>query len=167
MSTINLAAIPVGTATQLAGNVAGLLGQELYIGGKCYRLCKAANAIASAAGKVLVSGVTAGSDYSYVVDVTTSANNGLVLGVVPQGQLGSDGSTGLLANDYFWLQTKGLTKVNTAGSVAVGTGLVTSTTGGQAGAVSATYAATTDGSIFASVIESSASPQLVRLKNSW
>ena len=167
MSTINLAAIPVGTATQFAGNVAGLLGQELYIGGKCYRLCKAANAIASAAGKVLVSAITAGTDYSYVVDTTTTAANGLVLGVVVQGQTGSDGSTGLLANDYFWLQTKGMTKVNTAGSVAASTGLTTSATAGQAAAVSATYAATTDGAIFANVIESSTSPQLVRLINKW
>jgi len=166
MSVIHVPVTPIGTATT-SGNASGLLGQEIYIGGITYRLVKAANAIATAAGKVLVTAITAGVGPSYVVDTTTTAANGLVMGVVVQGQTGSDGSTGLLAGDLFWLQTKGVTKVNTAGSVAVSTGLTTSTTAGQAAAVSATYAATTDGAIFANVIESSASPQLVRLNNKW
>lgn len=147
--------IPVGQASA-ATNLASHLGTRYQKpSGEVYVLCKAAAAIATCASKVLVTAVSSGVP-TYVVNTTTSANNGLVMGVVPAGQTGSDGSTGLLSGDYFWLQVGGPAKVITiTGSTAIGTGLVTTTTAGKADPVSATYAATTQGAIFGTLLEAS------------
>lgn len=147
--------IPIGQASA-ATDLAFHLGQSHTDSqNRVYVLCKAAAAIATCASKVLVTAVSSGVP-TFNVNTTTSANNGLVIGVVPAGQTGSDGSTGLVSGDYFWVQVGGYSKVITiTGSTAVGTGLVTTTTAGKADPVSATYAATTQGAIFGTLLEAS------------
>jgi hypothetical protein len=130
-------------ATQHVNN----LGKVYEIGGKLYRLVKAAANISACANKVLVTSYS-GNVPAWTVNTTTTANSPLVAGVVVPGQLGSDGTTGLVSGDYFLIQVGGIaTPLTVTGSVAAGTGLVTTTTAGQVDAVSATYAAITQGVI--------------------
>jgi hypothetical protein len=150
----NTAPIPVGAASAKAAHKKDI-GKLYVLGGKMFRLSKMGTALAAAEKKVLVTGVTAGVPTN-TVDTTTSAANVLVAGVVPEGQKGSDGSTGLLAGDYFLLQVSGPAKLLTVtASVAIGTGLTTSTTAGSADGVDATYAATEFGAVFATLLETS------------
>lgn len=145
--------IPVGYASASANHAADL-GKTVFVDGKTYRLVKANAAIATAANKVLVR--TAGTAGTWTVNTTTSANSALVAGVVPPGQVGSDGSTGLLSGDYFLIQVGGeATPIVNTGSVAVGTGLTTHTDAGECDAVSGTFAATTPGVVFATLLVAS------------
>lgn len=147
--------IPIGQASA-ATDLAFHLGQRHEDSqGRVYVLCKAAAAIATCASKVLVTAVSSGVP-TFNVNTTTTAANGLVIGVVPAGQTGSDGSTGLVSGDYFWVQVGGYSKVITiTGSTAIGTGLVTTTTAGKADPIDATFAATDPGSVFATLLEAS------------
>jgi len=141
----SLPAIDIGTASANAAHAADL-GKLVVVNGNTYRLVRANAAIAAAANKVVVrTAATANT-----VNTTTSASSALVCGVIPAGQTGSDGSTGLVSGDYFYVQVAGLaTPIITTNALAVGTGIVTDTTAGQGAAVSATYAATTHGTIYA------------------
>lgn len=147
--------IPVGQASA-ATDLAFHLGQRYQKpSGEMYVLCKAANAIATCASKVLVTAVSSGVP-TYVVDTTTTAASALVIGVVPAGQTGSTGTTGLLSGDYFWVQIGGPSKVITiTGSTTIGSGLVTTTTAGKADPIDATFAATDPGTVFATLTEAS------------
>jgi hypothetical protein len=139
-------------------------GKLRWIDGKAYRLVKANAAIAAAANKVVVK--TAGTANTWTVNTTTSSAAQLVAGVIPAGQVGSDGSTGLVSGDYFLVQVAGeATPIITTNALAAGTGIVTDTTAGQGATVSATYAATTQGAIYAilNVASVTNSPTVARL----
>jgi hypothetical protein len=144
--------LPIGVA-DAATQWATFLGKTFESGGNTYRLVKAAGAITAAANKVLVTTVTSHAPV-WTVNTTTSANSALVAGVVPAGQTGSDGTTGLLSGDYFLIQCGGIaTPLCHTTAVAISTGLATSTTAGSADAVSGTFAATTPGAVFAYLLE--------------
>lgn len=144
--------IAVGSA-DAASQFSTFLGKVFEVGGVRYRLVKAAAAISAAANKVLVTSISSHAA-AWTVNTTTSANSALVAGVVPSGQLGSDGSTGLLSGDYFLIQVSGVaTPLCHTTAVAASTGLATSTTAGSADAVSGTFAATTPGAVFAVLLE--------------
>jgi hypothetical protein len=84
----------------------------------------------------------------HMVTTTTTAAATTPAGVIVPGQVGSTGSTSILAGDFFFLQVSGLAFPRiTATAVAAGTGLTTHTTSGECAAVSATYAATTQGAL--------------------
>jgi len=121
----------VGTASA-ATDLANCLGNIYHRpNGKVYRLVRAAAAIAAAAGKVLASAVDATTgERTWVVNVTTTANDPLVAGVVPGVQAGTASTTGLAADDYFLLQVAGDAQCLVADNSAVGEVLATSTSAG-------------------------------------
>ena len=157
--------LAIGRASADA-RLAADLGKVYWFNGRAYRLCRAAAAISAAASKVVVTAVSSGVR-TWVANTTTTANNSLVAGVIPAGQTGSDGSTGLLANDYFLVVCSGdATLITVTASTAIGTGLVTTTTAGSADPVSATFAATTPGAVFAVLTATSiAGASAVRVSN--
>ena len=119
------------SATDLANQLGNIYEAA---NGKVYRLCKAAAAIAAAEGKVLVSAVHATTgERTWVVNVTTTANDPLIAGVVPEDQVGSSGTTGLLADDYFLLQVAGDAQALVVDNTQAGDLLVTTTTAGTGG----------------------------------
>lgn len=147
-------AIKIGTASANAAHAKDL-GKTIVVNGTTYRMFKSTAAVAAAASKVLVTAVSSGTP-TYIVATTTSANNSLVACVVPAGQTGSDGSTGLVAGDYFYGIIQGYADVITVtGSTAISTGLSTSTTAGSADPISGTFAATTPGACFGYLMETS------------
>lgn len=164
MSTVNIPAIPIGTSSTSTA-LAGLLGQEVCVNNATYRLVKASADIASAAGAVCNTTIVSNA-VSWLVAASQTAIDPLAVGIIPQGQVGYGAiSTTVYSGEYFYIQTSGITKVKTAGTIAASTGMTAgSVAAGQAAAVSATYAAVTDGAIIATVLESSASPQLVRMR---
>ncbi len=103
MST-HFANIVIGTASSKAIHAADL-GKTIVLDGKTYRLVKANAAIAAAANKVVCR--TAGTAGTWTVDVSAALDNPLVAGVIPAGQKGSTGTTGLISGDYFYLQVGG------------------------------------------------------------
>jgi hypothetical protein len=144
----------VGTASTDA-NLAADLGKVYRKGVNTFRLVKAAGAISAAASKVLVTAVSSGAP-TWSVNTTTTANNGLVAGVVPAGQVDSTGAAGLLSGDYFLLQIGGFCSVLVhTTATAISTGVSTSTTAGSCDAISGTFAATTPGALFASLTAAS------------
>jgi hypothetical protein len=149
---IPLPVIAIGTASQNAAHARDL-GRTVEVAGVRYRLFKMSAALTACASKVLVTAVTSGTP-TWLTTTTTSAANSLVACVVPIGQVGSDGSTGLLIGDYFYGIIQGYTDVITVtGATAISTGLQTSTTAGQADPISGTFAATTPGACFAYLTE--------------
>jgi len=102
--SINIPFITVGQASSNAANAANL-GKMIISNGKMYVLCKNTTALASAAKKGLVSAFSAGVP-TWNVDLPADAI-GAPFVIVPSGQTGSDGSTTLLAGDYFLGQISG------------------------------------------------------------
>jgi len=121
--------IAIGTASANAAHAKDL-GRIYPYNGNLYRVTKAGAAIAAAASKTLVTALSSGVP-TWSVNTTTTANNWLVAGVVPAGQKGSSGTTGLLSGDYFMLQVSGPTKVISAAAIADGGLVGTSTTAGK------------------------------------
>lgn len=108
----------------------------------------------SASLTATASGTYTVTNTNYLCTTTTTAASPAVAGVVPAGQVGSTGTTSLIAGDFFYIQVGGIaTPIITATGVAAGTGLTTGTTAGECAAVSATYAATTPGALFAATIQ--------------
>jgi hypothetical protein len=103
MATLH-APITVGTASASATHAADL-GKIVFVNGKIYVVAKANAAIAAAAKKGVVTAITAGVP-TWVVDLPTDAV-GEAFGIIPSGQTGSTGGTGLVAGDYFMLQVSG------------------------------------------------------------
>lgn len=129
------------------------LGKTFEANGNIYRLVKANTAITAAANKVLVFTIASHAPV-WTVTTTTTANSQLVAGVVPAGQLGSDGSANLVSGDYFLIQCGGVaTPLCHTTAVAASTGVATCTTAGSADAVSGTFAATTPGAVFGYLLE--------------
>jgi hypothetical protein len=124
--------IPVGKASQ-ATDLATQLGRLFETAdGKIYRLVKAAADIATAARFAVVTAVTAGGLPTWLVNTTTTANNYLAVGVVPAGQVGTGSTaTTLLAGDYFLVQASGVATIVSAGAIAAGALVGTSTTAGK------------------------------------
>jgi len=143
MSTVNLPAIPIGTAST-SSSLAALLGQQVELGNNTYRLVKASADIANAAGAVCNTTIVTSAP-SWLVAASSTAIDPLAVGIIPQGQVGSGStSTTVYSGEYFYIQTAGITKVKTAGTIAASTGLTAGSVAlGQAAAVSATYAAVT------------------------
>lgn len=176
MSDTIFQSIKVGqgyTATQLGLYLGSQVEFNVDLGGgikatRRYVLVKAAAAIATAASKVLVTAVSSGVP-TWVVNTTTTAANFLVCGVVPEGTVGSDGTTGLVADDYFLLQISGHCKLLTVtASTAAGAGLITSTTAGQADPIDSTFGIIDPGTVFATLLETSAAGLSdVRLVRLW
>ena len=109
-----------GTAST-ASDLAGMLGQVVETEGglKKYRLVQAEAAIAAAAS-LLVSTTLSSGVPTWVVDLpgTTGASVSTPVGVIPAGQKGSTGTTGLIAGDYFLVQISGPTKCISGGTLA-------------------------------------------------
>lgn len=120
---------PVGTASASTLNAADL-GKIYWQNGRGYRLLKATNAIAACARKVVVSAVSGGA-FTWSCDVSTTANDTTVAAIIPSNQVGSSGTTGLLAGDYFYGQVSGITTGISAAAIAANVPVGTSTTGGK------------------------------------
>lgn len=129
--------LPIGTAAASGAHLARDLGKVYFVNGKGYRLVKAAAAIAAAAKKVLITADSGGAP-TWAVNTTTTANSANVAGVVPSGQTGSSGTTGLLENDYFLIQVSGSCDVISADAIAENGLVGTSTTAGKADDASVT-----------------------------
>lgn len=120
--------ITIGRAVA-AGNshLAGLLGTLWYTpDGKGYRLCQANGAVAAAASKVLQSSLLSGAP-TWKLSIDTTAANAYkqkVRAVVPAGQVGSTGTTGLIDGDYFLAQVSGPSTALCAAALATGGSLV-------------------------------------------
>lgn len=145
--------IAVGTASTDTA-LASLLGNVFWSQGKAYKLVKAAADIATAAAKVVVTAVSSGVP-TWVVNTTTTADNGLAAGFIPANQVGSTGTTSVLSGDYFLVQVSGPGKgIINGASVAVGTALSTHTDAGEIDTVTAATAAKL-GSTIAVLLETS------------
>jgi hypothetical protein len=102
--SVNVPFIAVGKASANALNKANL-GKMIISNGKMYVLCKNTTLLAAAAKKGLVSAFSAGVP-TWNVDLPADAT-GAPFVIIPAGQVGSDGSTSLLAGDYFLGQISG------------------------------------------------------------
>jgi hypothetical protein len=124
---------PTVGAASTATDLANHLGQIVETDGglKKYRLVQAAGAISAAAEKILVSAASAGA-FTWQANTSTTANDYLAIGVVPTGQKGSTGTTGLVSGDYFLIQIYGPAAVTSAGAIAAGGLVGCSTTAGKA-----------------------------------
>lgn len=92
----------------------------------------------------------------HVVATTTAASLG-VAGVVPNGQVGSSGSSSILAGDFFFVQVSGIAFPRITGtSTAAGSALTTHTTSGEAVVVTiaaGAYTTTMAGAIFGNTLQ--------------
>lgn len=104
MSTF-VSALKIGTASASAVHAADL-GKIIVQEGKTYRMCKATGAVATAGARVLKTALTLGVPTWYVDFPTAAVIDNLHV-VVPSGQTGSTGTTGLVAGDYFYAQVSG------------------------------------------------------------
>jgi hypothetical protein len=162
MSLSNTLPFTPGTKSASA-SLAGLLGRQFRDSdGRIYVLAQAAAALTAMGSAVVVTAVASGVP-TWQANTTTTANDPLVLGVCPATQV--DLATG----DYFLVQIAGYTTVICAASVAVGTSIVANGTAKTAGAVSATYAATTEASVFGRTLVASGAggATVCSLKSRW
>jgi len=119
-------ALPISVGFAVAsgnGNLDGFLGTLWTTpDGKTYRVCQASGAVAAAASKVLQSALLAGAPTWKVAVGATAADayKQKVRVVVPAGQVGSTGTTGLIDGDYFLAQVSGPSKALCAAALATG-----------------------------------------------
>ncbi len=109
------APLAVGTASAQA-SLAKDLGKIYWLSGRAYRLVRSTAAITAAAGSILVGTVAAGA-FTWAVVTSTTAGDPTVVGIVPAGQTGSTGTTGLIAGDYFLITVSGCVDCITAAAV--------------------------------------------------
>jgi hypothetical protein len=130
MSLPNVLPFPVGTATTKVD--ASLVGQEFASGDKKYRLVKMVHA-AAACAKLVCSHVMSAGVPTWTVEIagTNSTTLNQIAGVIPVGQTGSTGTTGLIAGDYFLIQTAGTASCICASSVAIDDGIAAVSTAGK------------------------------------
>lgn len=121
--------LAVGTASGNAA-LAKDLGKVYWINGRAVRLVKQVLALSSAASKIIVSALSAGAP-TWSMATSTTANDYLPGGVIPAGQTGSTGTTGLIAGDYLLVYVSGATDIITAAAVTIGTLIGCSTTAGK------------------------------------
>jgi hypothetical protein len=103
------------TATDLANH----LGDKVEYNNQTYRLVKAGAAVAAAA-KLVVSTALTSNVPTWVVNVPggTGYSVSTPVGVVPTGQKGSTGTTGLISGDYFLAQISGVATTISGGTLA-------------------------------------------------
>lgn len=120
MATLT-APITIGTASASATHAADL-GKLILIDGKMYRVVKSTGALAAAAKKFVVSAVLAGQPTWSVAlgTVAVDAYKFKHRALVPAGQVGSTGTTGLVAGDYFLAQVSGPAQALCAAGLAAG-----------------------------------------------
>lgn len=94
------APIAVGTASTNAVH-ANDLGKLVLLDGKAYRVCYNTATLANAAGRGLVTARTSGVATWNVALSTNTSGTTEDLVFVPDGQVGSTGTTSLIAGDYF------------------------------------------------------------------
>jgi hypothetical protein len=123
--------IAIGSASARAEHKADL-GKTITVEGKTYRLVKAGAAIAAASGMLLVTALSGGLP-TYAVNTSVTAKDPLIVGVVPIGQVGSTGTTGLVSGDYFYIQVSGFAQVKCTAGTVVGDMLGATATAGSAG----------------------------------
>ncbi len=111
----NTVPIRIGTASARAEHAKDL-GKLYFIDGKGFRVVKMSASLAAAATKVIVSAVSAGA-FTWACTTSTTAGDPTVVGVIPAGQTGSTGTTGLLLGDYLMVQVSGLCDALTAATV--------------------------------------------------
>lgn len=124
MATLT-APIAVGTASANAAHEADL-GKLVFVDGKMFRVCKANGAIAAAARKVVQSSLLSGAP-TWKVSVSATAADTYkqrARAIIPAGQVGSTGTTGLVDGDYFLAQVSGPASALCAAALAVGGSLV-------------------------------------------
>lgn len=133
------AILPFAVGKADAGTyLAASLGNLYEVDGKIYRLCKNGASLASAAQKTVVTAVSSGVP-TWVTAVSTTANDYLVAGVIPAGQVGTGATTTTLAaDDYFLLQVSGQCKIISAGAITAGVPVGCSATAGKADDLSIT-----------------------------
>lgn len=122
----------VGTASA-ATDLAQHLGTVYSAAdGKVYKLCKASAAMAACASLIVSTELSSGVP-TYVVNFAGQSGASIYtpVGVIPAGQKGSTGTTGLIAGDYFLVQCCGPTKVICATSVALGDAIGATGTAGK------------------------------------
>jgi hypothetical protein len=122
----------VGTASA-ATDLANQLGNVFHAAdGKSYRLVKASAAMAACASLAVATEVSSGAP-TWVVNFPGQSGASIYapVGIIPVGQVGSTGTTGLLAGDYFLVQIGGVTKHITASSVALGDAIGATGTAGK------------------------------------
>lgn len=118
--------------------LSGDLGNVYTVGGKAYRLVKAAADIAAAAKKVLVTAMSSGVP-TWAVNTTTTANDSHVVGIVPSGiDAGTTTSGTIDSGEYFLVQVSGPATAIAAAAVADNAIVATSTTAGSIDDASAT-----------------------------
>lgn len=124
--------VPLPGTASTATDLANVLGRVYEIDGIKYRLVKAEGAIAAAA-KLTVATLLSSNVPTWVVDLpgTTGAAVTNPVGVIPVGQKGSTGTTGLIANDYFLVQISGVATCISAGTLAAGDGVGPAGTAGK------------------------------------
>lgn len=113
-------------ATQHSAN----LGKLYEIGGKVFRLVKMSASLSAAANKILVSAVSAGA-FTWACTTSTTAGDGTVVGIIPTGQTGSDGTTALASGDYLLIQVSGTCDMLSGGAIALNALVGASTTAGK------------------------------------
>jgi hypothetical protein len=102
--SVNVPFMTPGKASSLAANKANL-GKLVISNGKMYVLCQNVTAIADAASRGVVTAYSSGVP-SWKVSLPTDVQ-GYGFGIIPSDQVGSTGTTTLLADDYFLLQVSG------------------------------------------------------------
>ncbi len=124
------ASIAIGTASANPCHAADL-GKTITLDGKTYRMAKNTSTLAAAATKIVVSALSSGAPtWSFATTTTAGLHN--PAGVIPLGQVGSTGTTSLIAGDYYFIQIGGPAKVLSGGAIADGGLVGTSTTAGKA-----------------------------------
>jgi hypothetical protein len=108
----------VGKASA-ATDLANHLGDKVEVGKLTYRLVQAGAAIAAAEKKVVCTKLSSGVP-TWVVDVggASGASVSTPTGVIPVGQTGSTGTTGIVSGDYFLVQISGAAKCLAAATLA-------------------------------------------------
>jgi hypothetical protein len=120
----------VSDDSSLESNLGGVYSDG---NGRSYRLVKAGAAITGAASLTLVDAIVAGAP-TFEVDVTTTADDYSVAGVVPADIDAADIALG----EYFFVQCGGAATAISAGAVAAGALVATSTTAGKIDDLAAT-----------------------------
>jgi hypothetical protein len=119
---------PIGKAVASSNaSMAAFLGTLWMTNdGKMYRVCQANGAIAAAARKVATVGILAGAPTWKVAIDGTAANayKQMVRVLIPTGQVGSTGTTGLVNGDYFWAQVSGHAVALSAAALGTGGSVV-------------------------------------------
>lgn len=100
--------LPTPGKAEAATALAAALGNKIIgADGTEYRLVRATAAIANAANLVVQFALDSGGAFTWEVGLPAADDDDRRLAVIPHGQTGSDGSTTVLAGDYFLAIVRG------------------------------------------------------------